>query len=122
MPHLGGLETKVMDVLWNTLSPLSVREVHDSLAPSSDLAYTTILTVLDRLAKKGLATRTREGKAWSYSAAASREDMLISEIQLALRHPRIDRLAVVTAVAEHLSQTERAHLTSLMGGQDPAQG
>jgi predicted transcriptional regulator len=121
MPHLGGLETKVMDVLWNTLSPLSVREVHDSLTPSSELAYTTILTVLDRLAKKGLATRAREGKAWSYSAASSREDLLISEIQVALRHPGIDRLAVVTAVAEHLSETERSHLSSLLGTHGPTQ-
>jgi predicted transcriptional regulator len=118
MPHLGGLETKVMDVLWNTLSPLSVREVHDSLAPSSELAYTTILTVLDRLAKKGLATRTREGKAWSYSAAASRDAMLVAEIQEALRQPGVDRLAVVMAVAEQLSEAERAHLTLLLGHHD----
>lgn len=110
-----------MDVLWNTLSPLSVREVHDSLAPFSDLAYTTILTVLDRLAKKGLAARTREGKAWSYSAASSREELLISEIQVALRHPGVDRLAVVTAVAEHLSETERSHLISLLGSHDLTQ-
>ena len=108
-----------MDVLWQALSPLSVREVHDSLAPSSDLAYTTILTVLDRLAKKGLAARTREGKAWSYSAASSRDELLISEIQEALRHPGVDRVAVVSAVAEHLSEAERAHLSSLLSG-DPA--
>lgn len=110
-----------MDVLWGTSSPLSVREVHDSLTPSSDLAYTTILTVLDRLATKGLATRRREGKAWSYSAASSREELLISEIQVALRHPGVNRLAVVTAVAEHLSEAERSHLTSLLGRQDPRQ-
>lgn len=109
-----------MDVLWQALSPLSVREVHDSLAPSSELAYTTILTVLDRLAKKGLATRTREGKAWSYSAASSRDELLISEIQEALRHPGVDRLAVVSAVAEHLSEAERAHLSSLLRSDPPS--
>ena len=121
MAHLGGLETKVMDVLWSTSSPLSVREVHESLTPSSDLAYTTILTVLDRLAKKGLATRTRAGKAWSYSPASSREALLISEIQVVLHHPGIDRLAVVTAVAERLTEAERSHLTALLGRQDPRQ-
>ena len=110
-----------MDVLWSTSSPLSVREVHESLTPSSDLAYTTILTVLDRLAKKGLATRTRAGKAWSYSPASSREALLISEIQVALRHPGIDRLAVVTAVAARLTDGERAYLTTLLGRQDPSQ-
>lgn len=122
MPQLGGLETKVMDVLWNTLSPLSVRQVHDSLTPTSDLAYTTILTVLDRLAKKGLAARTRAGKAWSYSAASSRQELLISEIQVSLRHPGVDRLAVVTAMAERLTETERSHLVALLGRQGSGQG
>src|SRR5665811_1148648 len=45
MPQLGGLESKVMEVLWNASSPLSVREVHDALSTSADLAYTTVMTV-----------------------------------------------------------------------------
>ena len=115
MPQLGGLESKVMDVLWDSSSPLSVREVHDALSASADLAYTTVMTVLDRLAKKNLLARERDGKAWLYRPASTREELLISEIHLALRHPAIDRLAVVTAVAEELSTAERTHLTSLLG-------
>ncbi|NYT96616.1 BlaI/MecI/CopY family transcriptional regulator [Salinispora sp. H7-4] len=76
MTRLGELERAVMDVLWD-LSPgstdgLMVREVADALA-GRELAYTTVLTVLDRLAGKGMVRREREGRAWRYQAAASRE-------------------------------------------------
>ncbi|WP_018218537.1 BlaI/MecI/CopY family transcriptional regulator [Salinispora vitiensis] len=76
MTRLGELERAVMDVLWD-LSPgrtdgLMVREVVDALA-GRELAYTTVLTVLDRLAGKGMVRREREGRAWRYQAAASRE-------------------------------------------------
>jgi predicted transcriptional regulator len=65
-----------MDVLWD-LDPgasdgVTVREVADAL-DGRELAYTTVMTVLDRLAGKGMVQRRREGRAWRYRAAASRE-------------------------------------------------
>lgn len=76
MTRLGDLERAVMDVLWDTPSGTSegvtVREVVDALA-GRELAYTTVLTVLDRLAGKSMVRREREGRAWRYRAAASRE-------------------------------------------------
>ncbi|WP_025617103.1 BlaI/MecI/CopY family transcriptional regulator [Salinispora cortesiana] len=76
MTRLGELERAVMDVLWDLLpgrsDGLMVREVVDALA-GRELAYTTVLTVLDRLAGKGMVRREREGRAWRYRAAASRE-------------------------------------------------
>jgi len=98
MPQLGGLESKVMEVLWNASSPLSVREVHDSLSASADLAYTTVMTVLDRLAKKHLLLRDRDGKAWLYRTAASREQLLVGEVLEALRHPGVDAELFATGV------------------------
>src|SRR5450759_169099 len=80
MPQLVVLESKVMEVLWNASSPLSVRKVHDSLSASADLAYTTVMTVLDRLAKKHLLLRDRDGKAWLYRTAASREQLLVEDL------------------------------------------
>ena len=109
-----------MEVLWNASSPLSVREVHDSLSASADLAYTTVMTVLDRLAKKHLLLRDRDGKAWLYRTAATREELLIDEIRVALRHPSVDRLAVITSVAQELSTAERNHLSSLLSQHDPS--
>jgi predicted transcriptional regulator len=65
-----------MDVLWDsgprTPDGLTVREVAEALRERG-LAYTTVMTVLDRLAGKGMVQREREGRAWRYRAAASRE-------------------------------------------------
>lgn len=72
MNRLGDLERAVMDVLWDRAGPATVREVADGLA-DRQLAYTTVMTVLDRLAVKQLVTRDRVGRAWSYRPAASRE-------------------------------------------------
>ncbi len=70
--RLGDLERAVMDVLWDRGTPATVREVADALA-DRELAYTTVMTVLDRLAGKDMVQRTRTGRAWSYRPAASRE-------------------------------------------------
>ena len=64
-----------MNVLWAHGDDQSVRDVLNRLRPTRSLAYTTVMTVLDRLAKKGLAHRTRSGRAWLYSAASSREEL-----------------------------------------------
>jgi predicted transcriptional regulator len=70
--RLGDLERAVMDVLWDRGAPATVREVADAL-DGRELAYTTVMTVLDRLAGKDMVTRERAGRAWSYRPAASRE-------------------------------------------------
>jgi predicted transcriptional regulator len=69
--RLGELERAVMDVLWDRGAPATVREVADALA-ARGLAYTTVMTVLDRLAGKGMVERERAGRAWSYRPAAPR--------------------------------------------------
>jgi predicted transcriptional regulator len=61
-----------MDVLWDRGRPATVRDVVDTLH-SRALAYTTVMTVLDRLAGKGMVRRERAGRAWSYRPAAARE-------------------------------------------------
>ncbi|MEV6633249.1 BlaI/MecI/CopY family transcriptional regulator [Actinoplanes sp. NPDC051470] len=71
---LGDLEREVMTQLWESAGPLSVRHVHERLR-GRDLAYTTVMTVLDRLAKKGVVTRERDGRAWLYAPAQTREQM-----------------------------------------------
>ena len=54
---------------------MTVREVHGVLGTQRMLAYTTLVTVLDRLARKGVVERVREGRVWSYTVAASREQL-----------------------------------------------
>jgi BlaI family transcriptional regulator, penicillinase repressor len=72
---LGRLEREVMDVVWTTQGQPAhtVRDVQSRLPRKA--AYTTVMTTLDRLFKKGLVLRRREGRAFVYTAARSREEM-----------------------------------------------
>ena len=70
---LGPLESQVMALLWQK-GDLTVRDVHEGLlAQGSELAYTTVMTVLVRLYAKGLLSRTPRGKQFVYSARLSQE-------------------------------------------------
>lgn len=69
---LGPLERELLDAVWR-LGPASVRDV--LAAVEHAVAYTTAMTVLDRLYKKGVLDRERVGRAYVYSAAASSEQL-----------------------------------------------
>ena len=69
------LEMQAMKVLWSRGSA-TVGEVRDDLEPTKPLAYTTVLTLLDRLAHKGAVTRRKRGRSYVYSPALSRETAL----------------------------------------------
>ncbi|MDY7088401.1 MAG: BlaI/MecI/CopY family transcriptional regulator [Actinomycetota bacterium] len=75
---LGDLEREVMAQLWDAGEPLTVRQVHERLSRQRDLAYTTVMTVLDRLAKKGVVLQQKADRAYKYAAAQSREEMTAS--------------------------------------------
>lgn len=92
-----------MAVLWRPEpSARSVREVLDALS-GRDLAYTTVLTVLDRLSRKGYVDRVRDGRAWRYTAAVSREWLAEAAVRLILADPELDRPAVAWALRDVLS-------------------
>ncbi|MEV5694783.1 BlaI/MecI/CopY family transcriptional regulator [Micromonospora globbae] len=74
MNGLGELEAAVMDVLWQAGEPLRVREVLERLSGRS-LAYTTVMTVLDNLHRKQWVLRDKNGKAYQYRPAGSREEL-----------------------------------------------
>jgi predicted transcriptional regulator len=77
--RLGNLERAVLEHLWSTADAhpdgLTVREVHDEIGVERGLAYTTLMTVLDRMAKKGLVHRERDGRAWRYTPASTRAEL-----------------------------------------------
>lgn len=105
---LGDLERAVMDVLWTRGADQSVRDVMDHLGGGAqkDLAYTTIMTVLDRLAKKGVTERRRDGRAWRYTAAASREELAAGALRSALDAVQADRTAAMLHFLDDASPGE----------------
>lgn len=77
---LGELEHKVMRVLWAEREPMTVRAVHEALVTDKPLAYTTVMTVMDRLAKKGVLARESKGRAWEYLPVQSQAAMVAEEM------------------------------------------
>ena len=66
MRPFGDLESVVMDHLWAADEPLTVREVLERIDRDPPLAYTTVMTVMDNLHRKGVVSREREGRAFRY--------------------------------------------------------
>ena len=73
MPHLGKLESTVMDILWSSAGPLTVRDVLEKMPAQRVLAYTTVMTVLSNLHRKAMVDREPAGKAYSYRPALTRQ-------------------------------------------------
>jgi len=83
--NLGDLERSVIETLWDAGdSWLTVREVHEALAKDRDIAYTTVMTVLDRMTRKDLVERERDGRAWRYRPTQSRGAMTAEVMRQAL--------------------------------------
>jgi predicted transcriptional regulator len=68
---LGNLERQVLETTWR-LGEVSVRDIHREF--EERIAYTTLMTTLDRLFKKKLLERRKDGRAFRYAPAISRED------------------------------------------------
>ncbi|HXZ62350.1 MAG TPA: BlaI/MecI/CopY family transcriptional regulator [Acidimicrobiales bacterium] len=100
---LGQLERRVMGVLWDCPErSLSGREIADRLP---DRAYTTVLTILERLRRKKLVERSNEGKVHTFRAAASRESYTAS-LMLEELGSAEDRNAVLVRFAQTVSPDE----------------
>jgi predicted transcriptional regulator len=72
MRQFGELEAVIMDRLWQRDRPALVREVLDDLREDRPLAYTTVMTVMENLYRKGWLRRDRDGRAWRYEPTSSR--------------------------------------------------
>lgn len=117
---LGELESTVMEVAWG-LPSCTAREVCDRLTGDRERAYTTIMTTMDRLHRKGLLLREKDGQAWRYAPVLSKADFeraladrLAAEILTA--HGETGLAAFVDAAArvdedllDHLASLIEAH-------------
>ena len=70
---LAPLELECMNTLW-PMGEATVREIRDQLAPRRARAYTTIMTIMDRLARKGVVERRKLGRAYVYRPRLSPEE------------------------------------------------
>ena len=80
--RLGPLERRVMDALWRRGRDARVRDLQPDF---TDIAYTTLMTTLDRLHRKGLLERVPSGRAYSYRPRQSREQVQAAVARGALR-------------------------------------
>ena len=74
MRGFGDLEAVVMQRVWDHGGPVTVREIFDELCATRSIAYTTVMSTMDNLHRKGWLARERDGKAYRYTAVASREE------------------------------------------------
>ncbi|WP_412542949.1 BlaI/MecI/CopY family transcriptional regulator [Longispora sp. K20-0274] len=74
MKDFGQLEAAVMDAVWAAGGTVTVRQILDRLQPDRTLAYTTIMTVMDNLHRKGWLVRELDGRAYHYQAVHQREE------------------------------------------------
>lgn len=126
MPRLGELERSVMNVLWDADAPATVRDVLDALdarGSHRDLAYTTVMTVLDRLGAKQMVERERHGRAFRYSPALSRDEATAELLNAALDEAGTDRTAALVHFARTVDPAEaralREALDDLPGDGSP---
>ena len=74
MRGFGDLETVIMHMVWDRQGPVTVRELFDDLRHEREIAYTTVMSTMDNLHRKGWLARAKDGKAYRYTATASREE------------------------------------------------
>jgi predicted transcriptional regulator len=70
----GDLEAVIMRRVWDHDGPVTVRELYEEMQRERAIAYTTVMSTMDNLHRKGWLARERDGKAYRYTAVASREE------------------------------------------------
>jgi len=111
---LGALEREILSICW------AHRDVNVRLASThlkSPVAYTTVMTTMDRLFKKGLLSRQKSGRAFVYNATATREELegavateLVGSL---LSHDNAEPLPILSSLVDAVTERDRALLDEL---------
>jgi predicted transcriptional regulator len=109
---MGELERAVMDVLWDQSGWLTPGEVHGRLRDPA-LAYSTVMTILVRLWRKGRLERHRDGRAYAYHPVTSREEHAAARMEELLAAAR-DHSAVLNHFLDAMGPVDRAQLRRLL--------
>jgi predicted transcriptional regulator len=108
----GELEGDVLAVLWSADDAMTPGQVHEALG--SDLAYTTVATILGRLLDKGLVERRKVGRAHAYVAVTDEADVASAGFRSVLTRSH-DRQALLQGFVDSLSPEEEEIVRDLLG-------
>ena len=104
---LAPLELECLTVLW-PLGETTVRDIHRALAETRPRAYTTVMTIMDRLEQKGIVTRRKVGRAFRYQARLSAEEARLQAVR-----------KIVEGFFDGSPEALAAHLSSQGGATSP---
>lgn len=104
------VEWEIMEAVWELGGSPSIRDVVEHAFPRGEKAYTTVLTIMNILEKKGLLTRQKIGLVNFYSPVKSRDQMVKTEFSLLLSRAFNDS---VPALASHLINSQNLSLKEL---------
>jgi predicted transcriptional regulator len=107
----GGLESEVLAALWAAQDPRTAGQVQEALG--SGLAYTSVLTILNRLHAKGLLERTPHGRAYGYRPVLAEAQFNAEKMRRALESGS-DRSAVLARFVESLDVSDEHVLRALL--------
>jgi predicted transcriptional regulator len=110
--QLGPLERAIMDAVWDRQGDFTVRDLLD-VPGARRRAYTTVMTVADRLWRKGLLARKRVGRAYVYRARVSREHYVAGLVGQVLAGAQ-DRRSVLLGFVRGVSESDREELRKLI--------
>jgi predicted transcriptional regulator len=116
----GELEQAVMRAVWARDGAVTGREIVDELTRSRQVAYTTVLTVMDRLVRKGLLAKEPAGRAYTYRPRQSREAYVAALMAKVLGEAE-DHAAVLLRFVEQLPPDDAARLRTALQA-DPRRG
>ena len=110
---MGQLEAEVLAVLWDQGGWMTPGEVRGVIGGEPPLTYSTVMTILRRLGKKGVVERERDGKAFAYHALRTREEQAAARMAelLAAAH---DPVVALTHFVDELGADQRAQLRRLL--------
>ena len=110
---LGELEAEIMECVWE-LGPAAVKDVHRCLQERREIAYTTVMTVMTRLAGKGLLTARPEGRAYIYEAVSNRESYCADVVRNFMSGMLVDAdKAVLSRFVDSVTEHDKSQLDML---------
>ena len=118
MRTLGELEGAIMRAVWHRDEPVTVREILEAVNQQRTLAYTTVITVTERLRDKGLLGRSRQGRSYVYQALVTPDDYS-AQLMTQVLDAADDRSGALLRFADQLDPGEAAALRAALAQPQP---